>query len=308
MDAPRGSVELVEAEELERLRRRAYGPDADIAGDAAAQARLSELEAGQRRQATSVGGAAAKVPAPVPEPVEGSRSASTPVPKPVDGALAEHEPVGELVTEQDPAEAPIADSGPVAGAPAAPWWRQRRWLVILGGAIAALSLIAALATWISQLLADESAPTTTVTSTAQMPPVPDGFGREYYVPSPDHVLAVKSVGADPDRPNDRHGILNAVGISRDELTRFEDFVGHPDARILNVWSGESRYGMTCLFVAVPVQGIREGRSADACSPDGMVTIAELGMGGDRLTQFVLEGDHVDVYVYERAPDPSASQG
>ncbi|HEX5728414.1 MAG TPA: hypothetical protein VFX99_03200, partial [Microbacterium sp.] len=62
MDAPGGSVELEDAE-LERLRRRAYGPDADIAGDAAAQARLSELEAAQRRQATPVGGAATTVPA-----------------------------------------------------------------------------------------------------------------------------------------------------------------------------------------------------------------------------------------------------
>ncbi len=64
MDAPRGSVELEEADELERLRRRAYGPDADIAGDAAAQARLSELEAAQRRQPTPVVDAAASGPRP----------------------------------------------------------------------------------------------------------------------------------------------------------------------------------------------------------------------------------------------------
>ena len=37
MDAPRGSVEFEQADELERLRRRAYRPDADIAGDAAAR-------------------------------------------------------------------------------------------------------------------------------------------------------------------------------------------------------------------------------------------------------------------------------
>ena len=90
MDAPRGPVELEESDELERLRRRAYGPDADIAGDAAAQARLSELEAAQRRQLTPVGDAAG-VPAPIPErvpvaeTVEGSRSASTSVPQPVGG-------------------------------------------------------------------------------------------------------------------------------------------------------------------------------------------------------------------------------
>ena len=63
MDAPRGSVEFEESDELQRLRRRAYGPDADIAGDAAAQARLSELEAARRRQSTPVVDAAALVPA-----------------------------------------------------------------------------------------------------------------------------------------------------------------------------------------------------------------------------------------------------
>ena len=116
MDAPRGSVEFEQADELERLRRRAYGPDADIAGDAAAQARLSELEAAQRRQATPVGDAATGVPAPIPErvpvaeTVEGSRSASTSVPPPVRGAFAEHDRAGTSVIEQDPAKGSTADS------------------------------------------------------------------------------------------------------------------------------------------------------------------------------------------------------
>ena len=55
MDGPLGSVEGVEASELERLRRRAYGRGGDIAGDVAAQARLSELEAAtQHRQPNPV--------------------------------------------------------------------------------------------------------------------------------------------------------------------------------------------------------------------------------------------------------------
>ena len=92
MDAPRGLVEFEGTDELQRLRRRAYGPDADIAGDAVAQARLSELEAAQRRQSTLVVYAAARGPAavservPVSEPVEGRRSASTSVPQPVEGS------------------------------------------------------------------------------------------------------------------------------------------------------------------------------------------------------------------------------
>jgi hypothetical protein len=83
MDDPVGWVEFADSDELERLRRRAYGPDADIVGDVAAQARLSELEAAQRRQLTPVVDAAAAISArvservPVPEPVGGPLSAST---------------------------------------------------------------------------------------------------------------------------------------------------------------------------------------------------------------------------------------
>lgn len=52
MNVPPGSGEFEGENELERLRRRAYGPNADIAGDATAQVRLSELEAAQRRKST----------------------------------------------------------------------------------------------------------------------------------------------------------------------------------------------------------------------------------------------------------------
>ena len=146
MDAPRGSADFEESDELQRLRRRAYGPDADIAGDAAAQARLSELEAAQRRERAPVVDAAAALRAPVservpvPEPLEGSRPASTSVPQPVNGASAEHEPDGGSVTEQDPAGVPIADSGPIDGARSAPWWRRRR---LLPWVIAAVAVLAA---------------------------------------------------------------------------------------------------------------------------------------------------------------------
>ena len=247
-------------DELERLQRRAYGPGADIAGDAAAMARLSELEAAQRQP------------------------------------------------------------NPVVDAPAAPWWRRRRWLAILGSAIAALALIAALVAWMSQLLAPESTPIQTDTSTAKMlPPVPDAHGRGTLVLAPDYVLALKSFGADADEPKDPHGTLNSLGLSTDELGRYEDFRG------LSVWSGESRYGTACLLVAHPRQGLREGIGDEGCSPEGLDTIAELEVGGnDRdgystggifadlptgsLIRFVLRDEHVDVYVYVSAADPIASQG
>ena len=264
MDAPRGSLEFAESDELERLQRRAYGPDADIAGDAAAQARLSELESAQHRQPTPVVDSATSGPAPVPElvpvpePVEGSRSASTSVPEAVDGAFAEDDPPRGSVTAQDPVEAPIADSGAVDVAAAVPWWRRRRF-VILGGAIAALALNVAAVAWMSQLLANGSTPIPPDTS-ATMLPVPNAQGRPGNVPTPDFVLALKSVGEEADAPNDLHGTLAALGIRADELRRYEDFDG------LNVWSGESRYGMACVFVAVPVQGLREGYGAEGVRP------------------------------------------
>jgi len=50
---PGGDAAHVERTELDALRRRAYGPDADILDDAVAIARLSELEDGLRRERAS---------------------------------------------------------------------------------------------------------------------------------------------------------------------------------------------------------------------------------------------------------------
>jgi hypothetical protein len=268
MDDPLGSVAGVEAIELERLRRRAYGRDGDIAGDAAAQARLSELEAAQHRQPTPVIDPAPSVPAraaervPVAEPVEGPRSTSTPVPQAADGA------------------------------PAAPWWRRRRWLMILGGATAALALITVHVALLSQLPADEP--------TEMAPPVPAaqhrGEDMDLAAPVPDFVLALKSVGADTDEPQDNLGTLDAMGLSANELRQYENF---GDFR---VWSGESRYGMVCLLVAT--HSIRERNGAEGCSPKGLDTVAEVmwfQAGG--IDRYVLNGDHVEVYIFHRAADP-----
>jgi hypothetical protein len=289
MDAPPGSGEPEDTDELERLRRRAYGPDADISGDVAAQARLSDLEAVRHRHST-----------------------------PADGALAEQQPAGGSVPERDLPEGQIAVSDPIDGAAAPPWWRRRRWLAILGGGIAALALNATLVAWMSQLVADGSTPIPTDTSTATALPVPDGGvqPRAQDPLAPDYVLALKSVGADADEPEDKHGTLDVLGLSTEELGRYEDFRG------LSVWSGESRYGTACLLVAHPVQGLREGIGAEGCSPEGLDTIADLvhpgnvgfssgpvfvGLPTGSLIRFVLQGEHVDVYVYVRAVDAFPSQ-
>ena len=261
MDGPLGSAEGGEARELERLRRRAYGRDGDIAGDMAAQARLSELEAAQHGQPTPVIDPAPSVPAPAPKrvpvavPVEGPRSTLTPVPQAVDGA------------------------------PAAPWWRRRRWLMILGGATAAFVLITVHVAWLLQMA----------------PPVPDaqhrGEDMDLPAPVPDFVVALKSVGADTDEPLDRLGTLDALGLSANELRQYENL------RDFRVWSGESRYGIVGLFVED--QGIRDYNGAEGCSPRGLDTVAEVmwfQVGG--LDRFVLNGDHVEVYLFTRVADPS----
>ncbi|ALV43611.1 hypothetical protein AU252_22570 [Pseudarthrobacter sulfonivorans] len=243
MDGPLGSVDGVEAGELERLRRRAYGRDGDIAGDVAAQARLSELEAAQHRQLT-----------------------------------------------------PVIDPAP--SVPTAPWWRRHRWLMILGGAIAALALVA----WLSQLLADEPTAIPANTLTEMALPVPDAQHRWKAVPAPDFVLALESVGADADKPQDNLGTLDALGLNANELRQYENFGRH------RVWSGESRYGTVCLLVAD--YAIRERNGAEGCSPKGLETVAEMMWSHDQgLHRFVLNGDHVEVYVFHRAADPSdASKG
>lgn len=281
MDAPSGSAGFEESDELQHLRRRAYGPDADIGADAAAQARLSELETAERRGATPIAG-----------------SAPTSVPQPVNMAPTEHESRGGSVTVHDPAEGPPAESRPIGGGPAAPWWR-RRWFAISSGALAALILIVAGIVWMSQPQADEPAAVPTETSMATVQRLPAGLGQGSYVPAPDFVLGPESVAAQPFDP---HGILELLGVSLDEMRRYENFQG------LNVWSSESRYGLTCLFVAVPGQGIREGLSGEGCSLKGLDTSVDLPpIGGDGLLRFVLRGDHVNVYTYEVGADPNASE-
>ena len=117
MGVPRGSANFEESDELQRLRRRAYGPDADIAGDAAAQARLSELEAAERRErAAGVGaGAAPRAPVservPVPVPPEGSRPAWRSVSEPVDGAS----PSMSLTEGRSPSTTPPGCRSPIPG-------------------------------------------------------------------------------------------------------------------------------------------------------------------------------------------------
>jgi len=182
MDGPLRPVEPEEPDELERLRRRAYGPGADITGDAAAQARLTELEAAQHRPQTPAVDAVARAPAPGEERV----------PDPA--------PAGGSVTERDPAEESIAGSDAVDGAPGA---RRHLWWAIISIAIADVALIAALLTWV-------------------WPRAPDHLPSPDFGQPADFVLALESDGVDADEPKDPHGTLDRLGLNVDEMRRYED--------------------------------------------------------------------------------------
>jgi len=268
MDGPLGPVEPEEPDELERLRRRAYGRGADIAGDAAAQARLTELEAAQHPPQTPVVDAVESVPAPVEERLPGPAPAEAPV------------------TERDPAEESNAGSDAVDRAPAT---RRHRWWAIIGIAIADVVLIAALLTWVWPRAPDDLA-------SPDRGPSPD-FGE-----SADFVLALESVGADADEPKDPHGTLDRLGLDVDEMRRYQD-IGY-----LSVWSGDSRDGTACLLVAHPGQGLNEGIGTEVCDDEGAHIVADLSMPNGSRIRFVLKDDHVDVYMNRRIVDPAAPQG
>ena len=126
----------------------------------------------------------------------------------------------------------------------------------------------------------------------------DGLGPEY-------VLELTSFGAEADKPKDRHGTLDSLGLSSDQMVRYQDFRG------LGVWSGESRSGMACLLLAHPVQGLREGIGdervppkasapsrnwlcAPTCTGPGFLDGLPIGS----VLRFELRGDRVYVYVDE----------
>lgn len=53
------------------------------------------------------------------------------------------------------------------------------------------------------------------------------------------------------------------------------------------------------------EAIRERNGAEGCSPKGLETVAEIVWAqAQGLTRFVLNGDHVEIYVFHRAADPS----
>lgn len=113
MDAPSLSPER--SIELEQLRRRAYGPDADIALDPVAQQRLSELEDLARTPATPAT-PAAEPDAPEPMPLARAEASAPP-----STDAAERVRSGPVEPEPEAAE---TDAAPATSSRDRPWWRR----------------------------------------------------------------------------------------------------------------------------------------------------------------------------------------
>jgi hypothetical protein len=279
MDVPSESAEFEESDELQRLRRRAYGPDADIAGDAAAQARLSALETAQRGEGAPVVDVAGGISVPtserVPHPgsLEGSRPASTSVPQPADKASAEREPDRGSVTERDTAGVPVADSDPRDGALSAPWWRRRR---LLPWGIAAVAVLAAaIAVGVS---VDESSEVVDESSASR--PVaqlnPQGPPGNASIPVDDQTLG-------------------AAGLT------VADFVSYGSYGPLQIWSTTKVANNRCIAVVVEAH-----ISVFECTAPSVDTIARYNIDPDLVpptrsgeltpyVRFVLHDEVVDVY-------------
>lgn len=119
MDAPSQTPER--SDELADLRRRAYGPDADIHDDRAAVARLHELEARERDQPQS--------PAHSQPPRHGERSATA------NPSNATEHPTDQPAT---------SSSEPSVVPPSQPWWRRTPvWVIASATAVIGLVLGAA---------------------------------------------------------------------------------------------------------------------------------------------------------------------
>jgi hypothetical protein len=275
MDAPRGSAEFEESDELQRLRRRAYGPDADIAGDAAAQARLSELEAAERRERAPVVDTAAALHGaisdrvPIPAAAERSRPASTSVPQPVGGAPAEHEPDGGSDTEHDPARVPIADSDPTDRTPSSTWSLRRRVLLSVVAATAVLA--AGIGIGSGDFVVDESSEAKPVTQLT-----PQG-----------------QPGSASIRANDEVPVRNNLTVA--------DFVSYGAYGPLHIWSTTKLENKRCIAV------VRENHiSVFECTAPSADTIADYDIEPDMLpippsgqvtpyVRFILHDGVIDVY-------------
>ncbi|MEZ3161506.1 hypothetical protein AB1K54_13330 [Microbacterium sp. BWT-B31] len=264
--------------ELAALRRRAYGPGADIHDDADALARLQALESLTRpAPRDAVATPARTEPAAVPEPA----AAPEPAPALASAPAAESAPAHTPAPHQDEASA-TADGSPDeqparADVPASPgpWGRVRRawsatprWILAIG------CLVVGVAAGIGAVNLTAPQPTARL-PVAAIPP-----GQE----PPAHFVA---------------DALTWHGLENSDLRPHEPYRG------MSIYSARNNRGEDCLFVAVssdwPVGG---------CAPASLGPVVDVPYGavngavrdpdfgfGDFL-RLTLDGAVVEVWFHE----------
>ncbi|MDL9980034.1 hypothetical protein [Microbacterium candidum] len=286
-----GAFGAAQSAELRELRRRAYGPGADIFDDPVALARLEELEQATTRTAVVVAVADAGSSPPESEAVpaigliaETPSELEDPVPATDLAAVETHAP-----SEALPAEAGGADRGSATetpqdqqtaeGAPASPrraalrrvvsraTGTRRRRVVFGVAALAAAALAGGAVGW----------------ATAQ--------------PKVDRVLAPTSERRAIDTENEQY-LTDVYGI-RGKLR------GHERIGGLRVWTAESEAGSPCLVVTS--NGVPDYVLGVGCAPapllasvdiqifPGMVDTG-LGLRDQSVIRFVRAGDDVRVTI------------
>ncbi|MDY0909443.1 hypothetical protein [Microbacterium sp. CFBP9034] len=275
MDAPTLPDAL--ARELAGLRRRAYGPDADIDGDANAQRRLEELESLVRAASSPADQAAAAGPLPFAATLTPGSSAdddppsrSRPATHPTAPSTTASRPPDAGTRAPGPPDTVTGDSREPAPTSSAPSRRRiPRWLPIAVAAVAGLVIGLVL----PPVLADR----------------------------PDDTLELTGETAPALTADWVAGLFDWLGIDG-------DMVLHRPFQGFEVRSGPNADGETCLVV-VWGEEWADGR----CLPGGLPPVVDfvVELGGPRpfgedsqigsVVRFELQGDVVEVTVQDAQP-------
>jgi hypothetical protein len=267
MDATAQTPDLTR--ELDELRRRAYGPDGDIADDPVAEARLRELEKVLRPAAATPSAPAdgrADVPVeagPLREGVWSEHAApdSDDVPPHGDEGVA---------AEAGGRPAPAGDADE-AKPGASIWTKRRRRIAVL--ALAGAVVVGVVIGWAATALS-QPRPTTSLSLVDRSP----------------------NVGS---REAELVSFLGSAGVTPVSLIRFASY-GH-----VEVWGARTEAGADCLLVTGPgSQMIFHGlnctpagltQEVDLQSTPGFETMLPHPLPGGSVVRFVRDGDSVDVW-------------
>lgn len=283
MDAP--MTDGREAE-LADLRRRAYGPDADIAQDAAATARLRELESQLRQSRPALRAAAQESPPPTTVAI-GVAERGEPAATRAESMAASSDPAAEApaIASADGGSRPdagaglAAEAGTAAGAVARPvWWRRRG--VQIGAIAAAAGLVLGIGI---PLLA---------------------------APRPVAVLGVIDEGGTFDSSSAAESsIVEYLNLKAKSLRKIESYGN------IQGWIGASNDGSTCLLLTPADASTDLYFYGASCTPPGMDWVVDVRITDDTqdlhlpgtpprigsVLRFQGHGDSVDLWIAEAPP-------